>query len=189
MGEAFRPGPAYRGAPRGPGMQFPGREILLVFRRNEAKDEQVGSVEYSGYDVHWPSGGRVRGLAFDRFCKIGVRYLLGRDKPDVAAMRLYFVPLAESDAPLPRVPGCRVRALYLERDGGDFKLFLSDGTPTDITFNLRRDEKAILRWIGARSIPHGGRQWFGLYAVRAAAPGLSLPAAPVTSGSGAAAAF
>lgn len=168
-------------------MQFPGREIQLVFRRNEAKDEQVGSIEYSGYDVHWPSGGRVRGLAFDRFCKIGVRYLLGREKPDLAAMRLYFVPLPAADAPLPRVPGCRVRALYLEREAADIKLFLSDGTPTDITFNLSRDEKPILRWLGARSIPDGGRQWFGMYAVRAATPALAVPAAHVTSGSAAAA--
>jgi len=168
-------------------MDFPRREIFLVFRRNEAKDEQVGSIQYTGYDVHWPSGGRVRGLAFDRFCKIGVRYLLGRDKPDLAAMRLYNLPLASADAPLPRIPGCRVRALYLERVGADFKLFLSDGSPTDITFNLYRDEKRVLDWLGARFIADGGRQWFGMYAVRAAVPGLSVPVTQLASHSGAAA--
>jgi hypothetical protein len=168
-------------------MDFPRREIFLVLQRNEAKDEQVGSIQYSGYDVHWPSGRRVRGLAFDRFCKIGVRYLLGRDKPKRAAIRLFFVPLEGAGAPLPRVPGCRVRPLYLERAGADFKLFLSDGSPTDITFNLRRDEKGILDWIGAGGIADGGRQWFGMYAVRATAPGLSVPAAQLASRTGAAA--
>ena len=170
-------------------MQFPGRQLSVVFRRNEHKDEQVGAIEYTGYDVHWPSGSRVRGLAFDRFCKIGVRYMLGREKPNLAAVQLYFVPLPSDDAPLPRVSRCRVRALYLERSGADFKLFLSDGTPTDITFNLHRDEKRILDWIGAHSVADGARQWFGLYAVRAASPGWTVPAPHMPSRSRAGATF
>jgi hypothetical protein len=170
-------------------MQLPGRKLSVVFRRNENKDEQVGTIEYTGYDVHWPSGPRIRGLAFDRFCKIGVRYMLGREKPNLAAVQLYFVPLASDDAPLPRVSGCRVRALYLERAGADFKLFLSDGSPTDIAFNLYRDEKRILDWIGAHGVADGARQWFGLYAVKAARPGLSVSSPQMASRSGAAATF
>jgi hypothetical protein len=147
-------------------MTLPGRKLSVKLRRNESKDEQVGAVEYTGYDACWPSGCRIRGLGFDRFCKIGVRYLLGRDKPAVADLDLYFVPLEERGSLLPRVPGCRLRVLYLQRGGDEFKLFLSDETPTDIAFGLRRDEASVLEWIGARGIADGGRQWFALYAVR-----------------------
>lgn len=147
-------------------MELPGRKLSVVFRRNESKDEQVGKVEYTGYDAYWPTGYRIRGLAFDRFCKIGVRYLLGREKPQSADVDVYFVPLPHRGALLPRVPGFRLRVLYLERLADEFRLFLSDETPTEIAFDLHRDERAVLNWIGARSIADGGRQWFALYAVK-----------------------
>ncbi|HVS36247.1 MAG TPA: hypothetical protein VMS17_11820 [Gemmataceae bacterium] len=159
-------------------MALPGRKESVVFRRNDSKDEQIGGIEYTGYDVFWPSGRRVRGLAFDRFCKIGVRYLLGREKPEIAAVDVYFLPLPHRDVLLPRVPGCRLRVLYLERTGSQLKLFLSDDTPTDIVFDLERDEERVLTWLGARQAADGGRQWFGFYAVRKELAEIRFPLRP-----------
>ena len=149
-------------------MRFPGRKLSVVLRRNESKDEQIGGIEYTGYDIFWPSGARVQGLAFDRFCKIGVRYILGRDKPAVAEVDAYFVPLAGRQELPPRVPGSRVRVLSLERDGPRLTVCLSDETPTDIVFDLEQDEEPVLRWLGARAVADPGRQWFGFYALQAA---------------------
>jgi hypothetical protein len=152
-------------------MRFPGRKLSVVLRRNESKDEQSGGIEYTGYDIFWPSGARVQGLAFDRFCKIGVRYILGRDKPAVAELDAYFVPLAGRQELPPRVPGSRVRVLSLERDGPRLTVCLSDETPTDIVFDLEQDEEPVLKWLGARAIADRARQWFGFYALQAASVG------------------
>ena len=91
-------------------MGLPGHKISLVFRRNESKDEQIGGIEYTGYDLFWPSGCKVRGLAFDRFCKIGVRYILGREKPEIAALDAVFPAAGGSRriaAANPRLPPSR----------------------------------------------------------------------------------
>ena len=156
-------------------MQLPGRKLSVVLRRNENKDERVGAIEYTGYDAHWPSGYRIRTLAFDRFCKIGMRYLLGRERPTTAALDLFFVPLAGRGEAPPRVPGCRVRVMYLERVGGDFRLFLSDETRTEIVFDLHQDEAAVLEWIGARAIADRTRQWFAFYAVKRVREEFAVP--------------
>ena len=157
-------------------MRLPGRKISIHFRRNESKDEQLGGIEYTGYDLYWPSGRRVQGLAFDRFCKIGMRYILGREKPEFAAVDGYFLPLANREDRLPRVPGCRLRVLYLERTDSQFKVFLSDDTPTEIIFDLERDEEPILDWLGGRGMADGARQWFGFYAVRKDVAEVTVPA-------------
>ena len=157
-------------------MRLPGRKISVVLRRNETKDEQLSGIQYTGYDVFWPSGGRVQGLGFDRFCKIGMRYILGREKPEVAAVDAYFVSLTGRDDPLPRIPGCRLRVLYLERSGPQLKVFLSDATPTEIIFDLERDEERVLDWIGGRQIAEGDRQWFGFYVIRKELADIAVPA-------------
>ena len=157
-------------------MRLPGRKMALVFRRNESKDERIGGIEYTGYDLYWPSGSKVQGLAFDRFCKIGVRYILGRDKPEVAAVDVYFVPLAGRDDVLPRIPGARLRVLCLDRKDTQLQIFLSDDTPTDIVFDLERDEERMLAWLGARQVADGGRQWFGFYALRKELAEMTVPA-------------
>ncbi len=157
-------------------MRLPGRKISILFRRNESKDEQLGGIEYTGYDLYWPSGRKVLGLAFDRFCKIGMRYILGREKPELAAVDGYFLPLASRDDRLPRIPGCRLRVLYFERTGSQLKVFLSDDTPTEIAFDLERDEEPILDWLGGRRVADGARQWFGFYAVRKDDVEVTVPA-------------
>ncbi len=42
-------------------MRLPGRKISILFRRNESKDEQLAGIEYTGYDLYWPSGARSWG--------------------------------------------------------------------------------------------------------------------------------
>jgi hypothetical protein len=157
-------------------MRLPGRKISIHFRRNERKDEQIDGIEYTGYDLYWPSGLRVTGLGFDRFCKIGMRYILGREKPVFAAVDAYFLPLESRCDLLPRIPGCRLRVLYFERTGSQLKVFLSDDTPTEIIFDLERDEEPILDWLGGRSVADGDRQWFGFYAVRRDNMEVTVPA-------------
>ncbi len=105
-----------------------------------------------------------------------MRYILGREKPELAAVDGYFLPLSDREDRLPRIPGCRLRVLYFERTGSQLKVFLSDDTPTEIVFDLERDEEPILDWLGGRGVADGDRQWFGFYAVRTADAEVTVPA-------------
>jgi len=144
--------------------QDEGREIIVTFRRERGKDDRNNGTELTGYDVFWPSGAKV-GLAFDTFCKIGLRYLFGKRLPERATLRLLFHALTSRDGALPRTRPHRVRILCLRRDGPRLNLCLPDGSPTGIVFHLDGDDPRVLEWVGAADIPDGGEQWFGLVAV------------------------
>jgi hypothetical protein len=77
-------------------------------------------------------------------------------------MRLTCFPLVGRDVDMTRLPGHRVRRLYVERSGRAGRIHFLDGTPTSLVFDLDADDPRILRWVGLKGLPDGGRQWFDL---------------------------
>jgi len=65
---------------------------------------------------------------------------------------------------LTRLPGLRVRRFMLKREGRQGRVHFVDGTPTAAVFEIGRDEKRVLDWIGLSSLREGGEQWFDLTA-------------------------
>ncbi len=166
------------------------RTLHILFRRDPAQDRRDEEVHYEGYRLLWPDGSAV-GVAVDSFCKHGQRLLgLGRH---LAGHRERLVevicfPLRDRDDGLNRLPGARVRRFCLRRTDRQGRLHFLDGTPTAIVFDLDRDERAMLDWVGLTDLADGEDQWFDLAARPADAVG-SVPApggvgfdAPVQTG-------
>src|SRR5205085_2112774 len=130
------------------------------------RDGNGCGVELTGYNFYWPDGRQV-GLAFQSFCKIGLRYLFGRQPLMRAKVRLRFYVLQSREASLLKIPSHRIRVLCLRRDGRQLHLHLSDDTPTNIGIDLDHDDPGVLEWVGASGVPDGGRQWFGFLALPA----------------------
>ena len=77
---------------------------------------------------------------------------------------------------LTRLPGHRVRRFFIERRGRTGRLHFLDGTPTETVFEIGRDERRVLRWIGLTELRDGEHQWFDLAASPADAETASAPA-------------
>jgi hypothetical protein len=124
--------------------------------------------------MFWPDG-RPVAVGIEGFCLRGQRLLgLGRHlagQPE-RLVELLCYPLAGVDEPLTRLPGSRVRRLFLERSDNQGRLHFLDGTPTTLVFDLARDEPAVLDWIGLPALGAGQRQWLDLAArtVESASP-------------------
>lgn len=143
------------------------RSLKVLFRRDPSKDRQTDNIRYEGYQFFWPDGGTVA-LGLDAFCKHGTRFfglhkhLAGRSE---RLINLLFLPLSSREDDLNRIPGFRVRRLFLERHGTTGRVFFMDGTPTSIVFDLERDEICVLEWLGLPSMFDGERQWFDIAAM------------------------
>ncbi len=142
------------------------RTITVIFRRDPSRDRRDGQVQYEGYHLLWQDG-QTAGVGLDSFCRRGQR-LLGLDRrlgnrPE-ALVELQCVALPEREAPLTRIPGCRVRRLLLRRAGPEGRLHFLDGTPTATAFHLDRDESRVLEWIGLPSLADGDGKWIDLAA-------------------------
>jgi hypothetical protein len=142
------------------------RSLTILFRRDPTRDCRHGTVSYEGYQVLWPDGRPVT-VGIECFCLHGQRLLgLGRHltgRPE-RLVELLCYPLAGVQDPLTRLPGSRVRRLFLERSGGHGRLHFLEGTPTALVFDLVRDEPAVLDWIGLPALGDGQRQWLDLAA-------------------------
>ncbi len=155
------------------------RTLTMLFRRDPSRDWQRGTVTFEGYRMFWPDG-RPAALGTEGFCRAGQRLLgLGRY---LAGCRerlidLLCFPLAGLEEDMTRLPGHRVRRFYVERCGPRGRLHFLDGTPTDVVFEIGRDEPRVLHWVGLTGLPDGGRQWFDL-AARAVAGAEEVPVAP-----------
>lgn len=145
-------------------MELTRREITVLLQRDPNKDAQRDDGKLTGYNLCWPDG-RLIGLGFENFCKIGMRYLFGRELPEWAKVSLFFYVLPSREAPLPRAKPHRLRVLCLRRVGRTLRMLLPDGSPTHIAFHLDNDDPAVLEWVGAADIPDGHQQWFGFLAV------------------------
>jgi hypothetical protein len=130
---------------------------------------------FEGYRIIWPDG-RPVAVGLDAFCTHGQRLLgLGRHlggRPE-RLIRLTCFPLGGPDDGLNRLPGHRVRRLFIERRGNVGRLHFLDGTPTALVFDLEKDEPEVLHWVGLSGLDEGERLWFDL----AASP-VPLPDSP-----------
>jgi hypothetical protein len=142
------------------------RTLTVLFRRDARRDSLLGKISYEGYQILWPDGRPVT-VGIEGFCLRGQRLLgLGRclaGFPERLVDLLCF-PLGGIKDPLTRLPGSRVRRLFLERRGSHGRLHFLDGTPTALLFDLARDEPAVLDWIGLSALEDGQRQWLDLAA-------------------------
>ena len=143
------------------------RTLIIVFRRDPAKDQHRENIHYEGYQPFWPDG-RMVGIGVDAFCKHGQR-LLGLGKHlqgvDERLIKLVCLPLSSRDDELNRIPGFRVRRFFIERQGKQGRLHFLDGTPTSIVFEIGRDEPRVLQWVGLPSLEDGDVLWFDLAAM------------------------
>src|SRR5581483_1649155 len=125
------------------------RTLTVLFRRDSSRDKVAGNISFEGYQVLWPDGRPVV-VGLDAFCRYGQRllglgkYLNGRPE---RLIQMTCFPLRGPDDPLHRLPGQRVRRLYIERHGQEGRLHFLDGTPTDSVFTLGQDEPEVLQWI------------------------------------------
>src|SRR5690242_5677768 len=118
------------------------RTLTVLFRRDSRRDCRHGTVSHEGYQVLWPDG-RLVTVGIEGFCLHGQRLLrLGRHLTGLSErlVELRCYPLGGFEEPLTRLPGSRVRRLFLERSGGRGRLHFLDGTPTALAFDLARDE-------------------------------------------------
>jgi hypothetical protein len=138
-------------------------EVQIVLRRRRERDELSQQIRYAGYDIYWPCGQPV-GLGLRRFCQQGTRLLLGRSRdPEEALVRLRLYPVDGLEAPLTRPgPGVRCRRFYALDQRETIQLFFFTGAPTEVHFDRRRDEAAVLDWLQAARIRHGTPFWFDL---------------------------
>ena len=90
------------------------------------------------------------------------------------------MPLPGRDCDLNRMPGFRVRRMFVERNGQIGRFHFLDGTPTSIVFEIGKDETPILNWVGLPSLDDGEQQWFDLAAMPAeeGLHGPHLPSSP-----------
>jgi hypothetical protein len=140
------------------------RTLTVLLRRDRSKDKVGGKIAFEGYQVFWPDGQAVV-TGLDAFCKHGQRLLgLGRHLAgsQERLVELTCYPLSSRDDDLTRIPGHRIRRFYLERTGKVGRIHFLDGTPTTMLFEIGRDERTVLEWIGLLGLRDGGRQWFDL---------------------------
>jgi hypothetical protein len=140
------------------------RTLTIVFRRDPSRDRDSGAIRFSGYSIHWPDGQAVQ-VGLDAFCKHGQRLFgLSRQFGDVdeRLVELTCFPLASPGDPLTRIRGCRIRRFCLKRYGKRGRVHFFDGTPTEIVFEIGRDETRVLEWIGLCSLRPDNEQWFDL---------------------------
>lgn len=143
------------------------RTLTVLFRRDPSRDRHDDRVSFEGYQPIWPDG-RPVAVGLDAFCTHGQRLLgLGRRLAGCREklIKLVCVPLVGRDAELNRIPGHRVRRFYIERHGTQGRVHFMDGTPTTAVFDLIRDERRVLDWIGLTQLADGQTQWFDIAAM------------------------
>jgi hypothetical protein len=147
------------------------RTLNVLFRRDPERDGLRGEIPFEGYQMFWPDGRAVT-VGLNAFCKHGLR-LLGlkgcQNSHSERLVELTCVPVTAREARMTRQPGQRTRRFCLARSGASGRLYFLDGSPTEVVFDLDRDESAVTAWIGLPALRDGERQWLDL-AARAVAP-------------------
>jgi hypothetical protein len=142
------------------------RTLTVLFRRDQERDGMRGQIHVEGYQILWPDG-RAVDVGLNAFCKHGLRLLGLKGCLNGCSERLVELicfPVTDRDANLTRLPGHRIRRFCLARSGALGRLHFLDGSPTDVVFDLDRDDPAELAWIGLRALRDGERQWLDLAA-------------------------
>jgi hypothetical protein len=142
------------------------RTLQLLFRRDNSHDREVDQTQLEGYRVLWPDGSPVA-LNMDAFCRLGQRLLgLGRALAgrQERLIELVCLPIPNQEQQITRLPGHRVRRLFLARRGQQGQLHFMDGTPTTLFFDLERDDPSILHLFRLAEVRDGHRLWLDLAA-------------------------
>jgi len=139
------------------------RQLIVVLTRRRERDEEADRVTYSGYDIHWPDGSSVS-IGLQRFCQQGTRLLLGRAKNlERAKVRVTLYPISGLEADLTRPEsGTRCKRFYSLLEGDDIRFHFFTGTPTEVVFNRREDDRKVLKWLHASRIQDKLPFWFDL---------------------------
>jgi hypothetical protein len=138
-------------------------QLTVVLTRRRERDEAADKVTYSGYDINWPDGRSVT-IGLQRFCQQGTRLLLGRARNlEKAMVRVTLYPISCLEAELTRpASGIRCKRFYSLSDGDDIRFHFFTGTPTEVLFNRRDDDPAVLNWLHADRIRDKEPFWFDL---------------------------
>jgi hypothetical protein len=142
------------------------RTLKVLFRRDPARDRNQEDIQFEGYQMLWPDGRPVT-VGLDAFCRQGQRLLgLGRHLKGCSERLVILIvfPRHDRDDDLIRIPGCRVRRFFIQRQGRIGRFHFLDGTPTAVTFNLDYDDARVLHWCGLLGLADGQDQWFDLAA-------------------------
>ena len=138
-------------------------QLTVVLTRRRERDEAADKVTYSGYDIHWPDGRSVS-IGLQRFCQQGTRLLLGRARNlEKAMVRVTLYPISGLEAELTRPgTGTRCKRFYSLNEGDEIRFHFFTGTPTEVLFNRRDDDPAVLNWLHADRIRDKEPFWFDL---------------------------
>jgi hypothetical protein len=142
------------------------RALTVLFRRDPERDQLRGDVPVEGYQIFWPDG-RAVAVGLEAFCKHGLRLLGLKGCLNGCSTRLVELicfPVTGRDANLTRRPGHRIRRFCLVRQETWGRLHFIDDSPTQVVFDLDRDDPAVLAWIGLPALQEGERQWLDLAA-------------------------
>ncbi len=139
------------------------QQLTVILTRRRERDEEADRVTYSGYDIHWPDGRSVT-IGLQRFCQQGTRLLLGRARDlERAMVRVTLYPISGLHADLTRPGGgVRCKRFYSLNEGDDIRFHFFTGTPTEVIFNRRDDDPAVLKWLHAERIREKEPFWFDL---------------------------
>jgi hypothetical protein len=139
------------------------RQLIVVLTRRRERDEASDRVTYSGYDIHWPDGRSVS-IGLQRFCQQGTRLLLGRAKNlEKAKVCVTLYPISGLDADITRPEsGVRCKRFYSLGEGNDIRFHFFTGTPTEVVFNRRDDDRTVLKWLHADRVQESEPFWFDL---------------------------
>ena len=142
------------------------RSVKVLFQRDPTKDLLSGKMFFEGYKLIWPDGRPVQ-VGVNAFCSYGQRVLgLGRYLKGSTEkfVELMCFPIQDRDQDMTKLPGHRVRRVYLERRGSKGTIHFIDGTPTAAVFDLNKDEPQVLHWIGLSSLRDGEQLWIDVAA-------------------------
>ncbi len=135
------------------------RWATFLFVRDESKDNHIGRIKYQGYQILWQDGTKV-GLALEKLCLVGARTVLGRCNAQTCQkveVGIHFV--GSREAPLTKLDGTRIRRLFIQKeDDRNARIYFHDATPTEIVFDLEKDDRRVLNLFGLDAA-HPPRQW------------------------------
>jgi hypothetical protein len=140
------------------------RTLKILFRRDPARNRQLNDVNMDGFELLWPDG-RPVASGLDAFCRaaqgiLGLnRFMIGREE---RLLELIQFPLRSKEEQLVRVTGLRVRRLMIRRAGPVGRIHLINGAATAVTFEMGRDERRILDWVGLTGLRDGEHLWFDI---------------------------
>lgn len=143
------------------------RTIRMLFRRDPTRDGELNNVAMAGFELLWPDRRPVH-FGLGNFCRQSQRILRIEhlvSPTEERAMEWVQFPLHSCEEPMTRLPGVRVRRFVIRRKGNVGRLHLVNGQPTEVTFEIGRDEPRVVDWVGLSRLRDGEELWFD-FAVR-----------------------